>query len=61
MINDLPELPEHEDIEFQQECLRQLRQSLEIIDDSGDVIGDTTNELERAIRIVDLLQQYSGY
>lgn len=61
MIHDIPKLPEHEDIEFQQECLRQLRQSLEIIDDSGDVIGDTTNELERAIRIVDLLQQYSGY
>lgn len=61
MTYELPELPEHEDLEFQQEMLRQLRQSLEIIDDSGNVVGNTINELERAMRIVDLLQQYSGY
>lgn len=61
MTYELPELPKHEDLEFQQEMLRQLRQSLEIIDDSGDVVGNTINELERAMRIVDLLQQYSGY
>lgn len=53
------QIPESEDIEWQQDMLRELSNCLDNIAGNDD---RTTNEpLELALEIVDALRQYSGY
>jgi hypothetical protein len=53
------EIPKSEDIEWQQDMLRELSDRLDDIAGHDD---RTTNEpLDEAIKIVEALRQYSGY
>ncbi|ENH9345042.1 hypothetical protein [Enterobacter roggenkampii] len=53
------EIPECEDLEWQQEMLRQLRDRLSTLKDGFEEMKQ--DALDEAISIVDALQEYSGY
>lgn len=55
------EIPDSNDIEWQQEMLRDVCALLEKLDESGNVIGNSINDVEQAMKIIDALQRYSGY
>ncbi|EJE9216788.1 hypothetical protein M5494_004389 [Salmonella enterica] len=51
------EIPESEDIEWQQDMLRELSNCL----DNMARNDEATEQLDLALEIVDALRQYSGY
>ncbi|WP_412530838.1 hypothetical protein [Enterobacter roggenkampii] len=53
------EIPECEDLEWQQEMLRQLSDRLSTLRDGFEEMKQ--DALDEAISIVDALQEYSGY
>lgn len=53
------EIPECNDIEWQQEMLRQLSDRLSTLRDGFEEMKQSA--LDEAISIVDALQEYSGY
>lgn len=53
------EIPESEDIEWQQDMLRELSNKLDEI--AGNDDRQSNQALDDAIKIVEALQEYSGY
>lgn len=55
-------IPESNDIEWQQDRLRDLSNFIDLLEDSDGVVGqEATTLLERAKELVEALREYSGY
>lgn len=54
-------IPDSEDLEWQTQMLRDLCEKLESLDNGDYVVNDGYIFLDEAKKIVDALQQYSGY
>lgn len=55
------EIPDSFDNEWQAKMLRELMKRLQRLDDEGCVVSDGYIYLDEALKIVEALQDYSGY